>query len=122
MGQKIQDSPLVWQMRPHTPEATALLLLIRLLLMLELFTSKAREEAGQLFLRSGEEAKGSCLQEAHRQQKRKLPSAGPEGWFQKTRRGPPPCHPLADPFTQHLIAVQVHNRKGPLTGSPCLVF
>lgn len=65
LGQKIQDSPLVWQMRPHTPEALALLLLIRLLLMLELFTSKAREEAGQLF-----------LQEAHRQQKRKLPSAG----------------------------------------------
>lgn len=35
-------------------------------------------------------------------------------------RGPSSCHPLADPFTQHLIAVQVHNQKGPLTSLPCL--
>lgn len=58
MGQKTQDSPLVWQMQPHTPEAFGLLLLIRLLLMLELFSRKAREEAGQLFLRSGERKLG----------------------------------------------------------------
>lgn len=105
-------------MQPHTTEASALLLLSRLLLRLELFSrnrSKAQEVVGQLVLVPKEwpgDTKGSLTTEGPEAAEGEASLGGAlTAASRGGGRAPSHCQPLAEPFTQCQTAVQLHNQR-----------
>lgn len=117
MGQKIQDWPLVWQRQPYTPESLCSVAPDQTPAYAGALSSRQRKGLGSWLLTSDEKRPAAPHYRRPTGSRRgRFPQLAQRAGTRRGRGAPFHCRPLADPFTQRLTALQLHNQKGPQTG------